>query len=127
MRDIVINSFNRYRSNFWRVGIEIKSHNKSVCNQFTDKQVIYALYRLRHSRERMYRGDIWCLVRSRGLECTIVPFGSLFECYATSLFELSISWQISAFPRTHVHPPNPRSPSRYRSSPAPFSFMSRLQ
>lgn len=28
----------------------------------------------------------------------IVPFGRLFERFATSLFELSISWQISAFP-----------------------------
>lgn len=55
-----------------------------------------------------YRGrDMRCLARSRGLECAIVPFGSLFECFATSLFELSISWQISVFPCTHVFPPSP--------------------
>lgn len=31
----------------------------------------------------------------------IVPFGRLFERFATSLFELSISWQISAFPYSY--------------------------
>lgn len=40
-------------------------------------------------------------------EYAIVPLGSLFECFVTSLFELSISWQISVFPHFLVHPSPP--------------------